>query len=1699
MKAIRCSKSKSWLSVLIITVILFGMFPGAGPAEAKTTQGSGTVYYVDSTAGSDSNPGTADSSPWQTLGKVNGTVFQPGDRILLKSGSIWNNQTLAPQGSGSAGKPIIIDRYGSGDKPKIKANGQHADAITLSNQQFWEIRNLDVSNTAPVTGSFAQSLGDFRGIHVTGADAGKLEYIRISGVDVHDVSGEIAWISGTVPPVPDPGIRFKTGWDGSKKTGGIVFDTKVADPKHPQQATVFNDVIIENSTVKNTSFGGIIFKQYAGDGGGDSSSGVVSTGWGARDSESDPKFTPHTNIIIRGNYITQKDTDFGCNAMYLTGVRGAVVENNVVEGAGTSGIETYYADDIVIQYNEVFKTSQKAGGADSNGIDPDKGTTKMLIQYNYVHDNGDGILICQFSFGDTIIRYNVLESNTRYPIYLHSDKKAVAEVYNNTIYNDASGYMIYGYGTSLNATYNIRNNILYTTRAVQELTVSPTITYDNNSYYSTVGTLTPPAGDLHALTGNPQLTDPGKGISGSEADGPALGSLGSIYQLKPESMLVNRGVNILAESSGVQDFAGQPLYNGNADPGAFEYYDASLNTAAVAGRVTNSAGNGMSGVTVSDLSGSGLQAVTDNSGYYVIKGAVVGSSINLQAVKNGYTPGETGSFSVEAGNVITRDLRLTSNAATGSITGRVLDGGLAAAAGVTVTLMLDGLPVLSAESDLNGLYSFPAVEVGENYTVSAAKEGFRTAEVPGIHVEPALNTAVSELYVVSKQAVLLSASGYNDLDTDAKPGEPWTVTANGGSVGAAELPSASDKSIKLTRSSNSGNTSMAQTFAAGSLKGIVTLTADVMKLDNAGSTNWISLPYIYSSAGTASTNVGVSLAFSKGQIVAYKGGTSTNLMPYEPGTWYNLRLVMNTGSGKFDLYVNDIPVVQQAAFRNKIPDIGRIDYYANSSNYGTAYIDNVQLYQGIPYERNDAGITEVTADLGPLTKQGEDYSLEVPYFMETVQLTATVNSPNISSLTINGLAAISGQPSEEVMLEEGVNTIPVVVTAEDGVTARTVNVIINRTPAALDSTLRNLRIAGSKGEALSFSPAFAYDQDSYTVSVPASVYGLKVMPLAGASGTEIRVNGTVTGSSEASEEITLRESVSEIAVTTASADGTDYRTYLITVNWEGTYIPAEPEPEPEIRDSAVNPLSAVFDKNPANRQPVMLEVEWNGNTLSAIRSGGTELGETDYSVTGNVYGIATSYLVQQPLGTITLVFDFDQGKDATVAIRIMDTTEGTDPGTSEPGTDPGTTEPGTSPETGTAPVNSGGTGSLTAVLPAVTVSSGKLTANPQAAAGSATAEVALTREALEQALALAAAEGNSGNRVTVTVNPSAGAAAYEISLPATALSAAAQGQTLEIQTALATVVLPAGMLEGEQAVLGDTVVLKISAADITAANSLVTTANGGRPAVELSISSGGKELSWKNSSAQVEVSIPYKLTTAELLNAEFLAIWHIDENGLSHPVTGGRYKPESAAISFKVRHFSTYAVVLNRITFADLGTVHWASRPVAVLASTGILNGVSAHSFAPDAAVTRADYTLMLMRTFGLESSGAAASGFTDVLPGSYFYEAVNAAHRLGIVSGSTDGSFAPAAPITRQEMIVMTDRALELAGIHAPSSDSSTAGTAAAGIRDLDSVAGYAAEAVNRMLEAGWIQGDGGMIQPVNTASRAEAAMLLYNIYKEM
>src|SRR5271170_62173 len=75
--------------------------------------GATTEYYIDAVGGNDANNGTSQTSAWRTLGKINSTAFQPGDTVLLKSGSTWNGQ-LWPKGSGAAGHAIRLGKYGNG-------------------------------------------------------------------------------------------------------------------------------------------------------------------------------------------------------------------------------------------------------------------------------------------------------------------------------------------------------------------------------------------------------------------------------------------------------------------------------------------------------------------------------------------------------------------------------------------------------------------------------------------------------------------------------------------------------------------------------------------------------------------------------------------------------------------------------------------------------------------------------------------------------------------------------------------------------------------------------------------------------------------------------------------------------------------------------------------------------------------------------------------------------------------------------------------------------------------------------------------------------------------------------------------------------------------------------------------------------------------------------------------------------------------------------------------------------------------------------------------------------------------------------------------------------------------------------------------------------------------------------------------------
>src|SRR6267378_7002251 len=141
----------------------------------------GSTYYVDSLSGYDTYAGTSTNTPWKTLGKLNATAFAPGDHILFKSGGKWTGQ-LWPKGSGTEQHPIVIDKYGGEVNPIINGNGEAEDAVLLRNQQYWEVNNLEVTNT----GSTSRTR---RGVRLVADNYGDIHHIYLRGLNVHDVNG----------------------------------------------------------------------------------------------------------------------------------------------------------------------------------------------------------------------------------------------------------------------------------------------------------------------------------------------------------------------------------------------------------------------------------------------------------------------------------------------------------------------------------------------------------------------------------------------------------------------------------------------------------------------------------------------------------------------------------------------------------------------------------------------------------------------------------------------------------------------------------------------------------------------------------------------------------------------------------------------------------------------------------------------------------------------------------------------------------------------------------------------------------------------------------------------------------------------------------------------------------------------------------------------------------------------------------------------------------------------------------------------------------------------------------------------------------------------------------------------------------------------------------------------------------------------
>lgn len=116
--------------------------------------------------------------------------------------------------------------------------------------------------------------------------------------------------------------------------------------------------------------------------------------------------------------------------------------------------------------------------------------------------------------------------------------------------------------------------------------------------------------------------------------------------------------------------------------------------------------------------------------------------------------------------------------------------------------------------------------------------------------------------------------------------------------------------------------------------------------------------------------------------------------------------------------------------------------------------------------------------------------------------------------------------------------------------------------------------------------------------------------------------------------------------------------------------------------------------------------------------------------------------------------------------------------------------------------------------------------------------------------------------------------------------------------------------------------------------------------------------------------------------------------------------------------------------FEDIPAHAWYSGYVKYLNNHGVAYGKTKTTFAPEDAITRAEYTALAVRFFEVYGDGSAEimekyKRFDDVSEGDWAASYIQAAAKYGWVNGYEDGSFHPSRQITRAEVVTLTNRLL--------------------------------------------------------------------------
>ena len=627
---------KKWMSRTLALALagttVASMVPTV-PVNAKESAATGTTYYVDSIGGKDSNDGTSESKAFKTLDKVNDLNLEPGDTVLLKKGSVFEDQALkfTKEDSGTAEAPVKISTYGEGERPKINTNGHGlwelnygtpldnqnhkwkgtvSSSILIEDAEYLEIEGLELTNDRNSATDTEKDKAyndayamDRTGVAGVAKDNGTVDHIVLNDLYIHNVTGNV--------------------YNKHMTNGGIYFI--VAKPTNEGETGIarYNDIQIRNCSLDTVNRWGIAvgytyqWRQFT--------TGALSDATMAKYASS--------NVVIENNYLNHVGGD-AITTMYLDRpmVQYNVSENaseqinfkdysknqpsldangnvNGTQGVGAgrvaAGIWPWKCKNAIFQYNECFRTLNASNGnGDGQPWDADYGDGTNY-QYNYSHGNtASTIMFCGGESINNTFRYNISQYEDMGPLD-PAGNSGNCQVYNNTFYIKEGLNTIWHRSHGNGGPVDMENNIFYfagnTPVTVNDWNPSGNKTFRNNLYYY-VSSYPNDANAVKVNAGTEVLVNPGSGPDSVATDksarrheDPTATTVFDGYKLAENSPAINAG-KVVVDRNGYtidHDFFGHKI-TAVPEIGAAE-------SDAVAALVLRSNVYTVSGTTVSDL------------------------------------------------------------------------------------------------------------------------------------------------------------------------------------------------------------------------------------------------------------------------------------------------------------------------------------------------------------------------------------------------------------------------------------------------------------------------------------------------------------------------------------------------------------------------------------------------------------------------------------------------------------------------------------------------------------------------------------------------------------------------------------------------------------------------------------------------------------------------------------------------------------------------------------------------------------------------------------------------------------------------------------------------------------------------------------------------------------------------------------------